>query len=167
MHGNTAHCQRWFKKVNDKFVFDPDAAFQLQQEMAEAVLDRIRKPTRERLYQSDGWLDNALLLCDFLNLNSALTIREIRDFFKIFGCDKSESELRQTLYLLEKVGLIAMEPKGEQRFYVGIESRQFFQFHLRDPRFDLSRYRSDLLMDYSQNDKRRFHAILEARKKHA
>ena len=167
IHGNNANCQRWFKAVNNKLVFDPEAATGIQQEMAEAILDRIKKPTKERLYQKDGWLDNALLLCDFLNLTSALTIREIRDLFRAFDCEKTEAELRQTLYLLEKVGLLTMEPKGEQRFYVGIEARQFFQFHQRDGHFDLSRYRSDLLKDYSSNDKRRFHAIQEARKKHA
>jgi hypothetical protein len=166
-HGNNANCHRWLKEVNNKLVFDADAASGMQQEMAEAIFDRIKKPTKERLYHKSGWLDNALLLCDFLNLTAALTIREIRDLFKLFECEKSEVELRQTLYLLEKVGLLTMEPKGDQRFYVGIESRQFFQFHLRDSHFDLVRYRSDILKDYAKSDKRRFHAILEARKKYA
>lgn len=166
-HGNNANCQRWFKEVNNIPVFDPDAATGIQQEMAEAILDRIKKPNKERLYQKDGWLDNALLLCDFLNLNAALTIREIRDLFKAFDCEKSEAELKQTLYLLEKVGLLTMEPKGDQRFYVGIEPRQFFQFHPRDGHFDLVRYRNDVLIDCSKNDKKRFRAIQEARKRYA
>lgn len=164
-HKNKTHCHRWLKEVNQISIFDPDAVNDIQQEMAEAVLDRIGKPSKERLYQKDSWLDNALLLCDFLHLNAALTIREIRDLFQAFDCEKTESELKQTLYLLEKVGLLKMEPKGDQRFYIGIESRQFFQFHQRDAHFDIDRYRTDVLADYSKNDRKRFRAIQEARKR--
>lgn len=167
VHGNNANCQRWLKAFGNEFIFDPEAATNIQQELAEAILDRIKKPTKERLYKKDGWLDNALLICDFLNLTAALTIRELRDLFRSFDNEKSEAELRQTLYLLEKVGLLKMEPKGDQRFYVGIETRQFFSFNLRNGPFDLMRYRMDLMREYDKNDKRRFHAILEARKQHA
>lgn len=165
-HDNKANCQRWLKDVGNTQVFDSTAAVEIQREMADAVLQRIQKPNKERLYRKDSWLDNALLLCDFLHLNAALTIREIRDLFLAFDCGKTEAELKQTLYLLEKVGLLTMEPKGDQRFYVGIETRQFFQFHHRDAHFDLDRYRSDVLADYNKNDRKRFRAIQEARKRY-
>ena len=166
IHGNNANCQRWFKSVGSELIFDHEAATNIQQELAEAVLDRTKKPTKERLYKKDSWLDNALLICDFLNLTAALTIRELRDLFRTFDTEKSEAELRQTLYLLEKVGLLKMEPKGDQRFYVGIEPRQFFSFSLLHGPFDLMRYRMDLMREYDKNDKRRYHAIQEARRQH-
>lgn len=164
VHGNNANCQRWLKAVGDKFEFDPEAAVEIQQELAEAILERTKKTTKERIYKQERWLDNALLICDFLNITAALTIRELKELFRAFEIEKSESELRQTLYLLEKVGLLKMEPKGDQRFYVGIEPRQFFSFSLRNGPFDLMRYRMDLMRDYQRHDKRRLHAILEARK---
>ncbi len=166
VHRNQANCQRWLKVDGGELVFDPVAATRIQVEMAEAILKRVESPTKERSYEKGNWLHDALLLCDFLNLTAALTIREIKELFAAFGSEKTEHELRQTLYLLEKVGLIGMEPKGEQRFYIGIEQRQFFQFHTRDRYFDLSRYRSLILNDYFENDKRRFHAIQDGRGKH-
>jgi len=166
-HNNNANCQKWLKKQNGQWIFDPDAASQLQAEMAEAILERIRKPTKERQYQSTGWLDNALLMCDLISLNSALTVREIRDLFNKFSIAKTESEVRQTLFLLEKVDLVAMEPKGDQRFFVCRDARQFLQFHLHDAHFDLNRFRSDMLAEYEKNDKKRFRAIQESRKKYA
>lgn len=83
------------------------------------------------------------------------------------GHPKIESELKQYLFLLEKVRLIAVEPKGDQRFYVGIEDREFYRFHLREGVVDFSRFRSNQLADYAQNDKKRFKAIQEVRKRHA
>ena len=166
-HSNNANCHHWLKLEGDTFVFDPTAAKSLQLELAEAVRERIKKPTRERIFQRAAWLDNALLLCDFVNLNSALTLREIRDLFSAFDCHKTEAEIRQSLYLLVRVGLLLMEPKGEQRFYVSTESRQFLNFQLRDATFDLNRFRHDVLMDYSRNDIKRFRAIQDARRRYA
>lgn len=167
VHGNNAHCQQWLKKAGENYIFDADAAVKIQSEMADAVLERANKLTKEHVYRRDSWFDDALLLCDFLNLCSALTLREIKKLFADFEIQKTETDLRQTLYLLEKVGLIAMQPKGDQRFFVARDSRQFFQFHLRDRYFDFLRFRNDLLRDYEKNDKRRYHAVLEARKKYA
>ncbi len=167
IHNNFAECHRWTAEVDRKMVFDPKAAQELQPDLAGAVLDRIKKPTSERLYKSDGWLDTALLICDFISLKSALTIREIRGIFEGFGYSKQESEIKQILFILERVGLLVMEPKGEQRFYVSIEPRQFFKFQVLDPSFDIDRYRIDTLLTHERTDKKRFRAILEARRRHA
>lgn len=160
---NKANCHRWLRQEGENFVLDQTAAADLQQEMAEAVLERIKKPTKERIFRREAWLDQALLLCDLISLHSALTLREIRDLFKAFDCDKTEAEIKQYLYLLEKVRLLTMEPRGEQRFYISIESRQFLQFNLKEGHFDLNRYRSDVLASYFEKDKKRFKAIQAVR----
>lgn len=167
VHNNNANCHNWLKYENNCWVFDPDAATLLQREMAEAILERALIPEKERQFQATGWLDNAFLMCELINLNSALTIREIKDLFNKFGIEKNETEIRQSLFLLEKVDLIVMEPKGDQRFYVCKVDRKFLQFHLKDASFDLNRFRGDLLKEYEKNDRRRFRAIQEVRKKYA
>lgn len=166
IHQNTAECHRWAATVGLDRSFDPKAAQALQPDLAEAVLKRAGKPAPERAFQPDTWLDGALLLCDFLNLYSALTLREIKSLYEGFGYSKSEAEIKQILFLLERVGLLAMEPKGDQRFYVSIEHRLFLKFHLRDNTFDLARFRSDTLELYEREDKKRFRAIREARDRH-
>jgi hypothetical protein len=171
VHDNTVECHRWMIDIGSGSkgtkIFDSNTAEELQPELAEAILERVRKPTAERAFQPSSWLDNALLLCDFLNLYSALTLREIKSLFDGFEYMKQESELKQLLFILEKVELLAMEPNGNQRFYVSIEPKQFFRFHLRDNSFDLSRFRTDVLAHYERSDKKRFRAIQEVRRRYA
>ena len=137
-HSNAAECHRWTIQVDQQPKFDPKAAQDLQPELAEAVLRRAKKPAPEHTFRPASWLDTALLICDFLSLCSALTLREMRSILEQLGHPKAESELKQFLFLLEKVGLIAVEPKGDQRFYVGIEDREFYRFQLREGSVDFS-----------------------------
>ncbi|MFZ5621789.1 MAG: retron St85 family effector protein [Pseudomonadota bacterium] len=166
-HGNQAECHRWLAPSGRHTVFDPGAAEDLQPELAEAILRRASKATPERNFQAELWFDKTLLLCDLINLYSALTLREIHSQFEGFKCKVSEGEIKQILYILEKVGLIAMEPKGTQRFYVGVEPKQYLKFHLVDSSFDISRFRANLLAEYAASDKKRFKAIQEVRRRNA
>ncbi len=163
VHSNTAECHRWMQGAGRLAAFDPAAAEDLQPELAEAVRARASKPTPERPFNHDRWLDGALLVCDLLGLCSALTLRELRRLLTGLGCTRSETEVKQLLFLLQSVGLIAMEPKGDQRFYVGIEDRQHLQFSLRDKTFDTMRFRSDLLSYYDREDKKRIRVIRDVR----
>jgi hypothetical protein len=167
VHNNTVQCHRWTTGASPVAVFDPIAAEALQSDLAEAVRSRASSPTPERPIDTTRWLDCALLLCDLLNLCSALTIREIRTLLSGVGFERTESEIRQKLFLLERVGLLAMEPKGDQRFYICVEDREHVHLSYRDGTFDAIRFRVDLLHHYEQEDKKRYRAILEARKKHA
>lgn len=166
-HGNQAECHRWLAPSGRHTVFDSSAAEDLQPELAEAILRRASKAAPERNFQGEHWLDKALLLCDLLNLYSALTLREIHSQFESFNCKISEGEIKQIIYILEKVGLIAMEPKGTQRFYVGVEAKQYLKFHLVDSSLDVSRFRANLLAKYAASDKKRFKAIQEVRRRNA
>jgi hypothetical protein len=164
-HDNIAECHRWTS--DEKGVFDPKTTQDIQSDLAAAILKRLRRPAPERALQPTAWLDGALLLCDFLSLYSALTLREIKSLFEGFSCPKSEWEIKQLLFILEKVKLLAMEPKGDQRFYVSVDPRQFIRFQLQDSAFDLDRFRSDLLARYEREDKKRFKAIQEVRRRNA
>lgn len=167
IHENTAECHRWMQGKGRAATFDPSAAAELQPDLAHAVRSRAENPTPERGFEPKNWLDGALLVCDLLDLCSALTVRELRQLLDGLGCTRTETEVKQLVFLLQRVGLIAMEPKGDQRFYVGIADRQYVQFSLRDKTFDSLRFRSDLLAYYEKEDKRRFRAIQDARRRYA
>lgn len=164
-HNNAAECHRWTQGRGG--VFDPVAAEQLQPELAEAIKLRAGKPTPERNFDPDTWLDSALLACDLLGLCSALTIRELRQLLVGLGCNRSESEVKQIVFLLERVGLLTMEPKGDQRFYISTTEREHLKFGFKDENFDIMRFRSDLLANYAAEDKKRFRAIQDVRSRHA
>lgn len=166
-HDNPAECHRWFEGAGGLARFDSDAAEQLQPELADAVRARASKPTPERLFDPKTWLDGALLACDLLSLCSALTLRELRDLLNELGCIRTESEVKQIVFLLQRVGLIAMEPKGDQRFYVNIVERQYVNFTMRDNNFDVMRFRSDILASYNSKEKKRFRAIQDVRRRYA
>jgi hypothetical protein len=164
---NSAECHRWMRGSGRAAVFDQIAASDLQTDLAAAVRSRASLPSPERQLHPSGWLDGALLVCDLLNICSALTIRELRQLLDGLGCQRNESEVKQLLFLLTRMGLLAMEPKGDQRFYVSTDAREFVRFGMRDTTFDLMRFRSDLLDLYQRADKKRFRAIQEARARHA
>lgn len=164
---NFAECHRWFADDRPPMTFSSSAASELQPELASAVLIRAAKPTAERQFCAHSWLDTALLACDLVGLYSALTIREIRTLFEDLECKLKEHEVRQMLFILERVGLLAMEPNSSQRFYVSTDTRQFYAFHLKDSAFDLERFRADRLEEYRESDKKRFRAIQEVRRRHA
>ena len=167
IHENTAECHRWMLGTGRLAAFDPAAAEQLQPELAEAVRNRAANPTPERTFDPKVWLDGALLVCDLLGLCSALTLRELRQLLGDLGCARTETEVKQLVFLLQRVSLIAMEPKGDQRFYVGIEDKQHVHFALRDRTFDPMRFRSDLLAHYEKEDRKRFRAIQDVRRRNA
>lgn len=167
IHENTAECHRWTLGSGRLAAFDPAAAEQLQPELAEAVRNRAASPTPERIFDPKIWLDGALLVCDLLGLCSALTLRELRQLLGGLGCTRTETEVKQLVFLLQRVGLIAMEPKGDQRFYVSILDKQHVHFALLDKTFDAMRFRSDLLAHYEKTDRKRFRAIQDVRRRNA
>lgn len=166
-HENLAECHRWTKLQGRYSIFDPDAATDLQAELADAIRSRASQAMPERALNPGGWLDIALLVCDLLSLCSALTLRELRQLLVGLGIECGETNLKQTLFLLERVRLLAMEPKGDQRFYISVEPRHFVRLGIQGGPFDLMRFRTDLLAGYEKGDKKRFRAIQEARRRYA
>lgn len=159
-HDNIAECHQWFGASHR---FDSNLADELQPDLAEAIRGRAAETTPEHAFKIESWLDCALLVCDLLGLCSALTIRELRELLVGFGYSGSEADVRQTLFLLEQVGLIKMEPNGVQRFYINNASVEFIKFHVDDISFDLQRFRADVLNFYERKDRKRYRAILAAR----
>lgn len=161
---NQAHCHRWSRTEGQRLVFVPELAAALQPELAEAIQSRLLGAERETNFDSARWLHVALLICDLANLFAALTIRELRELLRVLNIHRSESDLRQTLYVLELAGFIRMEPKGDQRFYVAADNDLFLHLQLSDRSIDLDRFRLDVLQDYERSDKKRFRAIQDVRR---
>lgn len=166
-YDNAAECDRWMKLDGYHPAFDSNAAQARQPDFADAVRKRALRATPERPLDPTSWLDSALLACDLLSLCSALTLRELRNLMNGLGCIHTESEVRQLLFLLERVELVAMEPKGDQRFYATIDPRQHVHLKFRDRYFDVMRFRSDVLSHYEKEDKKRFRAVQDVRRRHA
>jgi hypothetical protein len=164
-HNNDAECHSWIKRIKDKEIFDRDAAEQLQPELAEPITNRLKASKSEEPFDSSRWLHLALLTCDLLNLFSALTVRDVFNCLSKLGLPWLEPDIRQALFLMEKMNLLTMEPSGNQRYFVANDDRLFLKFHIESPTYDLSRFRNDVLDDYKKNDKKRFRAIQNVRKR--
>ncbi|EML1598633.1 retron St85 family effector protein [Burkholderia cenocepacia] len=165
-HKNTAEVHRWLIEKDNSLLFDGKLAEELQPELADAIRSRLSRSTSDHPFDRGQWLHYSLLICDLIDLLSALTIRELRSILDGLKIIKSEHEIKQALYLLEQVGLIAMEPKGDQRFYVAITGHQHLRLNYGDTAFDIDRFRLDALLEYQKSDKKRFRAIQEARRRY-
>jgi hypothetical protein len=161
---NKAHYYPWLKEVMGKMLFDADYATGLAEDFRQTVSERLERPTQERAFDKDIWLHRSLFICELISLMSALTIGEIRNFLNGLGIEANLTSLRQQLFLLAKVGLLKVEPSGEQRFYVINDAREFLILHAEGRDFfDKSRFRSDVISHYSRADKKRFRALQRAR----
>lgn len=167
IYENAAQCDRWTKQEAYREVFDADAAQSLQADFADAVRERAMQATPERRLDPEKWLHRALLACDLLSLCAALTVRELRMLMIGLGVNYTEAELKQLLFLLERVDLVAMEPKGDRRYYVTIDDREHIHLGIRDRNFDTMRFRSDVVSQYEKDDKKRFRAIQDVRRRRA
>ena len=167
-HNNMASCHVWLKDADSgaKKLFDKAAAQNIASDLVEEIHARLKEVGKESFFQASEWLHSALLICDILNLMAALTIREIKDFLGKINIHKSEGEVRQIMFMLKLVGMITMEPKGSQRFYMAIKNEPFLHLHLSTPGFDLDRFRSDVLSAYFEEDKKRFKVIQSVRAAH-
>lgn len=163
--GNSAQCHQW---AVGRSIFDAKLASELQPELAEAIIERDKTPQPEHLFRPASWLDIALLICDIIHVGSALTLREIKNALDTLGINKKENELRQILFLLQKVNLVVMEPKGDLRFFVSIVDDLFYKFSFKNQeRVDTVRAISDIVAKYNVHDKKRIRVIQSVRARNA
>lgn len=157
-------CFDWRSGGQGGLAFDPVVASETIKELAESVKERAAIGPSERRFARGNWLDRALLLCDLLGLYHAMTFTELVKAFETTKCQVPDEELRQMLFILEKVGFIKMEKRSSQRFYVGLTDRQFLRLRFKDGSIDANRIRMLRLEHYRQTDRRRFGAIRTARR---
>lgn len=156
-------CYNWRSPANRSF--DAIIAQEAIQDLSETIRQRASERQPERPFSREVWRDKALLVCDLLGLFSALTIHELQNALSSVGCAISEVELRQMLFILEKVRMVAMVKRSSQRFYVGMSEQQHILLRFKDGGFDPARFRVRQLEHYEQEEKRRFRAIQYARDK--
>lgn len=164
VYKNPAHYDAWLKDAGaGRLVFDAEFADTLADDFRNAVSSRLNKPSHEHAFDRGNWLHRSLLTCELVNLMSALTVGEIRGFLKDFGIELSQAALRQKLFLLVKIGLLKIEPSGDQRFYVSNDAREFVSVPTDERVFDKDRFRTDVISYYTAHDKKRFRALQRAR----
>lgn len=160
---NRAACFPWIKLNLGRESLDLERVNELQLELFEAVKERLPLPNTDTLFDKQLWLHRALLVCELLWLMSALTITELVSYLEICGVNLTQSELRQTLFILEKMGLIAIEARSTQRFYVSKIDRSFIKWNYLVDVFDAARFQSEVAKYYENDDKKRFRALQQSR----
>ena len=161
--GNKAECHPWIKVEFNRPSLDVDELVRIQNEFADAVKDRLGKASAEKLFDKETWLHQALMVCEFIWLMSALTVSEIQDFLRWAGVELAQHNVRQMLFLLNRIGLIAIVERSTQRFYVSTSDRSFVKWKSIDEIFDPVRFRFDVLSYYKATDRKRHRALQSAR----
>lgn len=161
--GNTSEVFPWITG-GMRQVIDTEWLQNSSSEIFESVLDRIKPSTSDTPFNPEKWLHTTLLACDLIFLMSALTITEISNYLTDLGIDEPPQKLRQRLFILQKMGVISVIARSNQRFYVSAKGTQFLSFKISPKELDLSRFQTDVIGFYEKNDKKRYKAIIEGRK---
>lgn len=143
---------------------DPEWLDQSASEVFEALTERLKPAKNEVPFRSAEWLHVTLLVCDLIWIMSALTITEVTGYLQKMGIEESLVDLRRRLFLLEKLGVIRVVARSNQRFYVSLRSEQFLNFKISPTELDLARLQMDAVAYYERNDKKRHKALVEGRR---
>lgn len=160
---NMAECHRW---LDTHRALDQSAISEIQADLAASIRDRIKGAQPAKEFSPQSWRDSSLLTCELISVFSALTFKEIQRYLSEFDAKLTDPEMHQLLYILQRLDFIYMEPKGTQRFYISKDQRTFVNFDFLSERFDLLRFRQEVLNHYEKSDKKRHRAILEVRQRH-
>lgn len=158
-HNNPASCYSWHGSRGE---FSAQLATSLQAELADEVRGRLHTPGGEKSFQKEEWLHKALLVAELVSIMSAITEGEIKSILNTFDLHMTSDEVRQILYILKNTGLIDLEARGKQRFYVCADDRSYLTLRANSMILDAARFRADALEFYRKFDKKRFLAITNA-----
>ena len=95
---------------------------------------------------------------------SALTITEIKGYLDELELELSAQQLRQLLFMLEKMEMLSVESRSNQRFYVSRLDKNFIRWKSKEGVVDKGRFRFKILEHYEAKDKKRFRALQRARR---
>ena len=161
---NKAACFPWVKiGPSGRESFDAKKLEEIQPELFEAVKERLPLANTDTPFDKNLWLHRALLVCELIWLMSALTITELVSFLGSLGIEVAQSDLKQTLFILEKMELVAVEARSTQRFYVSKINKSFIKWSPLGGVFDPSRYQLEVVRYYERDDKKRFRALQQSR----
>lgn len=161
--GNKAECFPWIRSQFGRETTDHAFLQQAQSELLQSLKDRLQPVQIGHQIDINDWLHQALLMCEIIGLMSALTVTEIRDYLQVLGVDVALGQVRKTLFILEKMDLIAVAARSNQRFYVSTEDREFVRWKRRDEVLDKAKVRFNIIRYYEESDKKRFRALQHVR----
>lgn len=160
---NKAECFPWVRVDYGREVTDRAMLEGLQEELLQSLEERLRPLSTHHQIDVNNWLHQALLICEIVGVMSALTVTEIRDYLGELGIEIALGQVRKTLFILEKMNLLAVAARSNQRFYVSTEDREFIRWKPRGDLVDKSKFRFDILKHYEVRDKKRFRALQHVR----
>jgi len=155
---NQAECFPWVRVHLNREEYDIAEITRLQPELVDALKERIPSSNPPEKFDRNIWRHKALLICELIWLMSALTISEIHEFCRLLGIDIDLREVKQILFILEKVDFINVVPRSTQRFYLCRNDKSFINWG-KNSDLDARRLQSDVISYYEHEDKRRFRAL--------
>lgn len=162
-HNNPCEVFPWMT-TGARSVVDADWLSRSSGDVIEALVDRLSPVKTEVQFSQEKWLHVTLLICDFILVMSALTVTEIVGYLSRLGIQESMTSLKQRLFILEKMELISVIARSNQRFYVSSKSEFFLNFRISPKELDLSRLQVDTISFYEKEDRRRHKALFERRR---
>nr|WP_225540524.1 retron St85 family effector protein [Xanthomonas sp. XNM01] len=161
---NEAEVFPWVRLQGGRETVDKDWLAASAHELFDALQERAVSKNPESRFDPGKWLHRALLICNLIWLMSALTITEIELYLDLFDVKMSNEDLRQAMFILERLELVYIVARSRQRFYVAKGSSDFIRWSIKRSELDLERMQMDIARYYEEVDRKRFRAIQEVRR---
>jgi DNA-binding transcriptional ArsR family regulator len=161
--GNAAECFPWVRVEFGRETTDREQLAPLQPELLQALEDRLKPVAGDQRIELDNWLHQALVICELVGIMSALTVTEIREYLRALGVQKTLGQVRKTLFILEKMRMVTVVARSNQRFYVSTEDREFVRWKSKSGAVDKGKSRFNIIEFYGAADKKRFLALQQVR----
>ena len=114
-----------------------------------------------RSFRSDQARDQMLLICDFLDQMIGLQLHEIQEYVALAGIDLEVRTLKQRLYVLGKLNLVELIPRGHTGYYVTRKPLSLIRYRFQPgiARYDRERVRAEIAQHYKEHDRGRIKAL--------
>lgn len=164
LSNNEAAVFPWTNSGADGSRLDQKWLNESSQELLDELEDKIATSAPEVRFDGSRWLHKVLLICNLLWLMHALKLSEIEEYLDLFGAKMLPDELKQAMFMLDKIGLVAIAARGRDRFYIANDKSDFIRWGVRPTDLDLHRIQMEVARHYETSDKKRFRALQEARR---
>ena len=153
----------WVQKFDQEdFTYDPSRLNGCESEIADNIERHIGQLNTFESFKSDSTRHSMLLLCDLMEMFSALTITELNSYVDRLGLGLTKIQLKGSLYILQKFDYASIYHRGHNDYYATVRRPCNIAYNMKKG-VDRVR-RKDAILDYYESEEPvRFKAIKSIR----
>jgi hypothetical protein len=132
----------------------------IRDEICRSIVKSHRASRTHRAFDNSHG-DRMLIVCELLNHMIGLRLHEIQEYFGLMGLNISMPELKQYLYVLERLRMVDTVRRGHYQFYIPLVFERHLRFAFKEgaPAYDRDRLVMEVATYYRNDDPARSAAL--------